>query len=148
MILYGAEIEYVHVKKNLKGGFNEKFLKQCTKLDPSKRRCNTFSLNAYLWPLMTILYREYALFSLHILPASGRPFRSSVDKRVYRQTMLGIPRLLIIKQTFTILFLCQQYVPNYLISTQKRLLEAASVEMNDLIVLSVPILNFVWINNE
>lgn len=88
---------------------------------------------------MTILYREYALFSLHILPASGRPFRSSVDKRVYRQTMLGIPR----KQTFTILFLCQQYVPNYLISTQKRLLEAASVEMNDLIVLSVPILNFV-----
>lgn len=92
---------------------------------------------------MTILYREYALFSLHILAASGRPFRSSVDKRVYRQTMLGIPRLLIIKQTFTILFLCQQYVPNYLISTQKRLLEAASVEMNDLIVLSVPILNFV-----
>lgn len=148
MILYGAEIEYVHVKKNLKGGFNDKFLKQCTKLDPSKRRCNTFSLNAYLWPLMTILYREYALFSLHILPASGRLFRSSVDKRVYRQTMLGIPRLRIIKQTFTILFLCQQYVPNYLISTQKRLLEAASVEMNDLIVLSVPILNFVWINNE
>lgn len=48
MILYGAEIEYVHVQKNLKGGFNEKFLKQCTKLDPSKRRCNTFSLNAYL----------------------------------------------------------------------------------------------------
>lgn len=148
MILYGAEIEYVHVQKNLKGGFNEKFLKQWTKLDPSKRRCNTFSLNAYLWPLMTILYCEYALFSLHILPASGRPFRSSVDKRVYRQTMLGIPRLLIIKQTFTILFLCQQYVPNYLISTQKRLLEAASVEMNDLIVRSVPILNFVWINNE
>lgn len=92
---------------------------------------------------MTILYREYALFSLHILPASGRPFRSSVDKRVYRQTMLDIPRLRKIKQTFTILFLCQQYVPNYLISTQKRLLEAASVEMNDLIVLSVPILNFV-----
>lgn len=50
--------------------------------------------------------------------------------------MLGIPRLNIIKQTFAILFLCQQYVPNYLISTQKRLLEAASVEMNDLIVLS------------
>lgn len=148
MILYGAEIEYVHVQKNLKGGFNEKFLKQCTKLDPSKRRCNTFSLNAYLLTSYDHIVSRVCAVSLHILPASGRPFRSSVDKRVYRQTMLGIPRLRIIKQTFTILFLCQQYVPNYLISTQKRLLEAASVEMNDLIVLSVPILNFVWINNE
>lgn len=35
-----------------------------------------------------------------------------------------------------IIFLCQQYVPNYLISKHKRLLQPASVDLNDLIVLA------------
>lgn len=143
MILYGAEIEYVHVQKNLKGGFNEKFLKQCTKLDPSKRRCNTFSLNAYLLTSYDhIVSRVCAVQPSY--PASIRSAFSIFRRQESLPTNdARYPPSPHNKANLHHSFPMSTICANYLISTQKRLLEAASVEMNDLIVLSVPILNFV-----